>query len=88
MKDNIKKIDGELEKYHSSNARLDAMIGSLRTELDECQACLSFSDFCMHNIFKAVVAVIFNDVHAVATFFTLPCVVYDVVMFFMTAGKD
>jgi len=41
MKDHIKNIDAELEKYHMSNARLDATIGELRQELDDCQANIS-----------------------------------------------
>merc|ERR1711988_189157 len=37
MKERIKEIDGELERYHLSNAALDAKIGNLRVQLDKEQ---------------------------------------------------
>jgi chromosome segregation ATPase len=37
MRDHIKDMDAELEKYHSSNASLDGMIGVLRGRIDTLQ---------------------------------------------------
>jgi hypothetical protein len=37
MKDQIKDMDSELERYHKSNAGLDEMIGTLRGRIDEIQ---------------------------------------------------
>jgi hypothetical protein len=33
----VREVDAELEAYHRSNAELDALIGRLRTSLDELQ---------------------------------------------------
>jgi len=38
MKDQIKAMDAELERYHKSNAGLDEMIGTLRQRIDEIQS--------------------------------------------------
>jgi len=35
MKDQIRDMDAELEKYHKSNKSLDDMIGNLRTQIDD-----------------------------------------------------
>ena len=37
MKDKIKEMDGELDKYHNMNSGLDAMIGTLRGRIDDLQ---------------------------------------------------
>ena len=37
MKGKVKDMDGELERYHASNAQLDNMIGTLRTKIDASQ---------------------------------------------------
>ena len=34
MKDQIRDMDAELEKYHTSNTSLDELIGTLRKEID------------------------------------------------------
>lgn len=37
MRDRIKDMDAELEKYHKTNSSLDALIGDLRTKIDGLQ---------------------------------------------------
>jgi len=37
MKGRVKEMDGELEKYHASNASLDQLIGTLRRKIDTTQ---------------------------------------------------
>jgi len=38
MRDKIKDMDAELERFHKSNASLDSMIGTVRERIDELQA--------------------------------------------------
>jgi len=37
MRDTIKNMDIELEKYHKTNSNLDSLIGDLRTKIDDLQ---------------------------------------------------